>query len=95
MVNRPQAVVAHLEPCAMLVFETLAGKVSHVHESNTTGEIRSRFPRLSEESGQAMTEYILVVGIAVVGLILVLQALTLSVLEYYEMQAIWISLPIM
>ena len=51
--------------------------------------------RLRGESGQGMLEYILVVAVAVVGLILVLQALTLSVLEYYEMQAIWISLPIM
>ncbi len=74
----------------MLVFESLAGKVPHVRKNP-----RPRLPRLTDESGQAMTEYILVVGIAIVGLILVLQALTLSVLEYYEMQAIWISLPIM
>lgn len=47
------------------------------------------------ESGQAMVEYILVVAIAIVGLILVLQALTISVLQYFEMQAIWISLPIL
>ena len=47
------------------------------------------------ESGQAMVEYILVVAIAVIGLILVLQALTISVLRYYEMQSIWISLPIL
>ncbi len=42
-----------------------------------------------------MVEYILVVAIAVVSLILVLQALTISVLRYFEMQAIWISLPIL
>ena len=40
-------------------------------------------------------EYILVVAIAVVGLILVTEALTKSVLAYFTMQAMWISLPIM
>jgi Flp pilus assembly pilin Flp len=95
MVNRSRVTTVRQDPCAMLVFELLAGKVSHVYESKIPSENRLRFPRLTDESGQAMTEYILVVGIAVVGLILVLQALTLSVLEYYEMQAIWISLPIM
>ncbi|MDP7112247.1 MAG: hypothetical protein QGH45_09795 [Myxococcota bacterium] len=51
--------------------------------------------RRRDESGQAMTEYILVVAIAVVGLILVSNALTRSVLAYFTMQALWISLPIM
>ncbi len=46
------------------------------------------------ESGQAMVEYILVVAVAMVGLLIVLDALVRSALQYYEMQAIWISLPI-
>ena len=51
--------------------------------------------RRRNQSGQAMVEYILVVSIAVVGLILVTEALTKSVLAYFTMQALWISLPIM
>jgi hypothetical protein len=42
-----------------------------------------------------MVEYILVVVLAVVSLILVSEALTESVLAYFQMQAVWISLPIM
>jgi len=42
-----------------------------------------------------MVEYILVVGVAMVGLLIVLNALVRSALQYYEMQAFWISLPIM
>jgi hypothetical protein len=52
-------------------------------------------PPRTSESGQAMVEYILVVGVAMVGLLIVLDALVRSALQYYEMQAIWISLPIM
>jgi hypothetical protein len=52
-------------------------------------------PHRISESGQAMVEYIMVVGVAMVGLLIVLDALVRSALQYYEMQAIWISLPIM
>jgi Flp pilus assembly pilin Flp len=64
-----------------------------VHPSSDATERRP--VRRRDESGQAMTEYILVVAIAVVGLILVSNALTRSVLAYFTMQALWISLPIM
>jgi len=51
--------------------------------------------RLGDESGQGMLEYILVVVFAVVSLLIVLGMLLQTTLGYYEMQAIWISLPIM
>ncbi len=56
---------------------------------------RPHIARWQDQSGQAMVEYILVVVLAVVSLILVSEALTRSVLAYFQMQAVWISLPIL
>ena len=60
-----------------------------------TERLWRRIAHLGDESGQGMLEYILVVVFAVVSLLIVLGMLLQTTLGYYEMQAIWISLPIM
>jgi len=57
--------------------------------------VRGWLTRLGDESGQGMLEYVLVLLFAVVSLLIVLGMLLQTTLGYYEMQAIWISLPIM
>lgn len=57
--------------------------------------VRRGIAHLGDESGQGMLEYILVVVFAVVSLLIILGMLLQTTLGYYEMQAIWISLPIM
>ena len=47
------------------------------------------------EGGQAMLEYILVVVMSAVAIILVVATLTSTVFDYYQMQAIWTSLPLL
>ncbi len=42
-----------------------------------------------------MVEYILVVVFAVISLIVVTDVLVRSVLTYFQMQAVWISLPLL
>ncbi len=46
------------------------------------------------ESGQTLLEYILVVVMTTVAIIAVVGTLTKVIFDYYQMQAIWTSLPI-
>ncbi len=56
--------------------------------------IQNRIDRARSQSGQAMTEYIVLVVALFIGLIPVMGALQEAFERYYSFVATWISLPI-
>lgn len=48
----------------------------------------------ADQSGQAMLEYVLVVIFSTIGILLIIATVVRTLLDYYQMQAIWTSLPL-
>lgn len=68
----------------------LDGSMAEQESRKTAGGGRDR----TGESGQALLEYVLAVVMSTVAILLIVAAVTRTLLEYYEMQAIWTSLPL-